>query len=102
MSFALIEVEATAKKAARGAGHSWGMAEEAARAARWLCAHGIDGVAGLARALARVDGSDPRQHAPARLAVEPAAEPRLSDLPTCPACHLKRSSWASPSGGRSG
>ena len=68
MSFALIEVEATAKKAARGAGHSWGMAEEAARATRWLCAHGIDGVAGLARALARVDGSDPRQHAPVRLA----------------------------------
>ncbi len=52
MSYALIEVEAMAKKAARGAGYSWGMAEEAAKAASWLCAQGLDGVAVLARALA--------------------------------------------------
>lgn len=56
MSFALIEVEATAKKATRGAGYGWGVAEEASKAARWLCAAGIDGVAALARALEKVDG----------------------------------------------
>ena len=67
MSFALIEVEATAKKAARGAGYAWGMAEEAAKATRWLCAQGIDGVAALAVVLVHVDGSDPGQRAPGAL-----------------------------------
>ncbi|NND22495.1 MAG: DUF3726 domain-containing protein, partial [Silicimonas sp.] len=42
MSYSLNEVEATAKKAARGAGYPWGLAEEAAKATRWLCAHDID------------------------------------------------------------
>jgi hypothetical protein len=49
----LSEVEATALKAARGAGMSWGMAEEAAFAARWLAAHGIDGLTLLAHHLTR-------------------------------------------------
>ncbi|WP_372885200.1 DUF3726 domain-containing protein [Shimia sp.] len=53
MSFALNEVEATAKKAARGAGHPWGLAEEAGKATRWLCAQGLDGVAILSTALSR-------------------------------------------------
>ncbi len=48
MSYALNEVEATAKKAARGAGYSWGHAEETAKATRWLCAQGLDGCAALA------------------------------------------------------
>ncbi len=47
MSFSLNEVEATAKRAARGAGYSWGLAEEAGKAARWLCANGRDGVGAL-------------------------------------------------------
>ncbi|MFY0619951.1 DUF3726 domain-containing protein [Shimia sp.] len=51
MTRSLSEVEATAKKAARGAGFSWGMAEEAAKATRWLCAKGIDGCAELSRLL---------------------------------------------------
>lgn len=51
MNLALNEVEAIAKKAARGAGYSWGLAEEAAMAARWLCARGIDGCAALAALL---------------------------------------------------
>ena len=58
MSFALIEVEAIAKKAARGAGYSWGMAEEAAKATRWLCAHGLDGVGALSALLGLVANSD--------------------------------------------
>ena len=58
MNLALIEVEAMAKKAARGAGYSWGMAEEAAKGTRWLCTAGFDGVAALAKVLQTVDGQD--------------------------------------------
>lgn len=67
MSFALNEVEAMARKAARGAGYSWGMADEAGRAARWLCAHGIDGVAALTKVLTRADGQDTSRMAPRTL-----------------------------------
>lgn len=48
MSWSLIEVEALAKKAAKGAGYSWGEAEDAARAVRWLEARGLGGAAALA------------------------------------------------------
>lgn len=48
MNLSLNEVQATAKKAARGAGYSWGLAEDAARNTRWLCAHGFDGCGALA------------------------------------------------------
>lgn len=58
MSFSLNEVEATAKKAVRGAGYPWGLAEEAAKATRWLCARDVDGCAALARVLTRFDGTD--------------------------------------------
>lgn len=51
MSFALNEVEATAKRATRGAGYPWGLAEEASKATRWLCAQGLDGVSVLAAVL---------------------------------------------------
>ena len=61
MSYSLNEVEAMARKATRGAGEDWGLAEEAGRAARWLCAQGIDGVAALTDCLAREarDGACP-------------------------------------------
>ena len=48
MSRSLNEVSALAKKAARGAGYSWGMAEEAGWAVWWLCRQGIDGAGFLA------------------------------------------------------
>lgn len=51
MSFSLNEVEAMARKAARGAGYDWGLAEEAGKAARWLCAQGLDGCGTLAALL---------------------------------------------------
>lgn len=44
----LGEVTATGRKAAKGAGYSWGMADEAGRATAWLWAHGIDGITALA------------------------------------------------------
>ena len=59
MNLSLNEIEATAKKAARGAGYPWGLAEEAGKATRWLCSHELDGCAALARLLVQVDGDDP-------------------------------------------
>ncbi|GAB5439167.1 DUF3726 domain-containing protein [Falsiruegeria mediterranea] len=61
MSYSLNEVEATAKRATRGAGFSWGLAEDAAKATRWLCAHDVDGVGHLADLL---EQSDRSLHAP--------------------------------------
>ena len=58
MNLSLNEVEATAKRATRGAGYPWGLAEEAAKATRWLCAHGIDGCGVLARILSQFDRAD--------------------------------------------
>lgn len=46
------ETEALSYKATRGAGYSWGIAEEAANAVGWLCANGIDGTAVLLAAIA--------------------------------------------------
>jgi hypothetical protein len=45
------ETETLCYKATRGAGYSWGIAEEAANAVGWLCANGIDGTAALAAAI---------------------------------------------------
>ncbi|MDX2205258.1 MAG: DUF3726 domain-containing protein [Hyphomicrobiaceae bacterium] len=42
MSLSFNEIEAAALKAARGAGFSWGLAEEAGFAARWLAERGLD------------------------------------------------------------
>jgi hypothetical protein len=53
------EVEALCTKAARGAGLSWGIAEEAGFAARWLFARGIDGPGALLSHLERTDGDIP-------------------------------------------
>lgn len=58
MTLSMNEVEATAKKAARGAGYPWGLAEEAAKAARWLCARGLDGCTALAGLLEQTDAVD--------------------------------------------
>jgi hypothetical protein len=60
----LGEVAALAAKAARGAGLSWGVAEEAAYAARWLAAHELAGATLLWRHLVAVDGRAWRELAP--------------------------------------
>ena len=57
MSWSLNEIEALARKAACGAGLSWGLAEEAGKSARWLCAMGLPGAEGLAALLQRNDGA---------------------------------------------
>jgi hypothetical protein len=60
----LGEVAALAAKAARGAGLSWGIAEEAAYAARWLAAHELAGPTLLWRHLVAIDGRGWRDLAP--------------------------------------
>lgn len=64
MTLSLNEVEALAKKAARGAGYHWGLAEEAAKATRWLCARNIDGCAELAELLVEHEASEDMTDAP--------------------------------------
>ena len=54
----LAEMEALAVKAARGAGLSWGMAEEAGAAVRWLASHGLPGPEVLLRHLDAFDGRE--------------------------------------------
>ncbi len=56
MTFSLNEVEVTSKKATRGAGYSWGLAEEAGKATRWLCAHELNGCGALVALLTKTDG----------------------------------------------
>lgn len=59
----LSEIDALARKAARGAGYSWGLAEEAGRSVRWLSAYGLPGAASLALWLQRRQ-ADPAAHQP--------------------------------------
>ena len=49
--YSLAEIEAQCRKAARGAGCPWGIAEEAGKAARWLAAYGLPGPEALAALL---------------------------------------------------
>ena len=55
MSWSVGESGALALKAARGAGMSWGQAEEASFAVRWLQQRGAPGVEALANYLASYD-----------------------------------------------
>ena len=59
MTQSLNEIDAMAKKAARGAGLPWGLAEETGRAVRWLTAQNGPGIAALAALLPVLDGDTP-------------------------------------------
>ena len=56
MTYALNEIEAMGKRAARGVGCDWGIAEEAAKAVRWLAMHRLPGPELLADLLTLNDG----------------------------------------------
>lgn len=70
MSHSLNEIEAMTKKATRGAGLPWGIAEESGKAVRWLAAHQLPGVALMADLLATQDGMDLGLFAPQSLAMD--------------------------------
>lgn len=63
LDVSLAEVEALCRKAARGRGYPWGLAEEAGRAARELAADGREGPAALL-ALLDASGGDVGEHSP--------------------------------------
>lgn len=56
--WSLNEVEALARKAARGAGMTWGVAEDAGKATRWLEAAALPGAKMLAGLLTAQDGTE--------------------------------------------
>lgn len=64
MTYALNEIEAMGKRAARGVGCDWGIAEEAAKAVRWLAMHGLPGPGLLAELLTLNDGRGYAELAP--------------------------------------
>lgn len=55
MHLSLNEIETMSKRAARGAGLSWGIAEEAGKSARWLATRGLFGPERLADLLVHHD-----------------------------------------------
>lgn len=55
MIWSLNELETESRKASRGAGLPWGLAEEGGKAVRWLAAHGVDPLPALADVLDRHD-----------------------------------------------
>lgn len=67
MSFSLNEIEAMSKKAARGSGLSWGIAEEAGKAVRWLASHNLPGARALVDLLALNETAAGRTAAPMAL-----------------------------------
>ncbi|MBY6201439.1 DUF3726 domain-containing protein [Maritalea mobilis] len=82
MTHSLNEIEAMSKRAARGAGLSWGLAEEAAKGARWLSSYDLPGADLLADLLEMNDRLPPIDLAPVSLrdAVWHAPAHRMSPL----------------------
>ncbi len=75
------EVETLCGKAARGAGMTWGHAEEAGRAAGWLVSRGLDGAAALLRQLREAEGKPASAICPA---VAVGRWTATGDDPLCP------------------
>ena len=77
----LNEVEFYSRRAARGAGMPWGLAEEAGKASRWLAERGLPGVELLARLLEANDGRPYADMAP-----KLNGQWRSTDGYLCPVC----------------
>ncbi len=82
MRLSLGEVEAMAKKATRGAGYPWGMADEAGFAVRWLEERGQGGIAALSGWLPVVAERDIRSLAPLETTAWKSASGELCPLLT--------------------
>ncbi len=67
MKRSLNEIEQTCRKAARGSGLPWGVADDTGRAVRWLHTFQLDGVSSLAALLERFDHQRPVDYAPQSL-----------------------------------
>lgn len=81
----LNEIEGIARKAARGAGMSWGLAEEAGKTARWLALHEIESLAPLIDMLDARDGATHEALRPREdRAQDGAIIWRAADGPLCP------------------
>ncbi len=68
MKRSLNEIEQTCRKAARGSGLPWGVADDTGRAIRWLHAFQLDGVSSLVALLERFNHQRPGDYAPQSLA----------------------------------
>ena len=79
------ETGVLARRATRGAGYDWGLAEEATFAAGWLCDYGVDGADVLSRYLRRVDGQAVASRA-VRAWPDSWAGDVFGNLPLCPLC----------------
>ena len=81
------ETGVLARRATRGAGYDWGLAEEATFAAGWLCDYGVDGADVLSRYYRRVDGQVVSERA---VRVWPSGDVWEGDAfgnsPLCPLC----------------
>ena len=64
MSWSLGETAALALKAARGAGMSWGLAEETAASVVWLHSHGLPGISALCSYLGQYLGQTAAPQSP--------------------------------------
>jgi len=62
--FSLNEIEAMGKRAARGAGLPWGLAEEAGKATRWLASNDLPGPVLLLKTLVQNDARPTSEGAP--------------------------------------
>lgn len=62
-NYSLAEIDALSRKACRGAGYSWGLAEDAGKAVRWLTAYGLPGAETLSKLL-QVTQSDVLSYVP--------------------------------------
>ncbi len=78
----LNEVEFYSRRAARGAGMPWGLAEEAGKASRWLAERGLPGVELLAPLLEANDGRPYSSMAPAKV----NGQWHAADGYLCPVC----------------
>ena len=85
MSYSFNEIEALAKRAARGAGLPWGLAEEAAMAARWLAAFDLPWDALLVDLLGRHEGVELAEVSPNVLGGVSNTEAWFSPLTAGPA-----------------
>ena len=79
------ETGVLARRATRGAGYDWGLAEEATFAAGWLCDYGVDGADVLSRYLRRVDGQAVASRAVRAWPILWAGDV-FGNLPLCPLC----------------